>query len=59
MDIADFINEAPPSARLGMLNRYMQEEQLAAPIDMYRKSMQALLDHGSVERLEELPFLVH
>jgi len=57
MELADYVNVAPEGARLGPLNEYVVEERLASPIDMFRRSMLAVLAYGTEERLNSTPLL--
>jgi hypothetical protein len=57
MELADYVNSAPGEARLGLLNGYVAEERLASPIDMFRRSVLAVLAYGSDERLRATPLL--
>lgn len=57
MDIPDYVNELPPSSRVGPLAAMMVEEDLLAPIDMYRKAIFTILAYGTSARLTADPFL--
>ncbi|MDP1619359.1 hypothetical protein [Phenylobacterium sp.] len=57
MLIADYANEQPPGSRLGPLSDMMVEEDLAAPIDMYRAAIFRILNYGTAARLRGDPFL--
>ena len=57
MDIVDFANLSPPSSRLSVLDSYLREEDLSAPIDMYRIGVTNLLGYADVKELDENDFL--
>jgi hypothetical protein len=57
MDIADYVNDLPPSSRLGSLDDFLREEALASPVDMYQRSITQILRYGTRERLLESDFL--
>lgn len=52
MDISDYINELPPSSRIGPLERILREERLNSPIDSYRRSISQILEHGNEQTLD-------
>lgn len=57
MDISDYVNELPPSSRLGSLAAYLREEELESPVDMYLRSVAEILKHGTQQRLAESDLL--
>lgn len=57
MDVVDYVNELPPSSRLGSLRDYLREETLASPVDMYQYSIAQILHYGTPKRLSESEFL--
>lgn len=57
MDLADYVNELPPSARLGSLSSYMEEQELPTPIDMYRQGVSVILSYGTERKLKSQDFL--
>lgn len=57
MDLADYANDVPPSARLGVLSSYLSEQNVAAPIDMYRRGISEILGYGTPNRLRSASFL--
>jgi hypothetical protein len=57
MDAADYVNELPPSSRLGSLDDFLKEETLASPVDMYRRSIGQILQYGTQARLAESDFV--
>lgn len=56
-DIADYVNESAPTSRLGNLVNYLREEDLTAPIDMYKRSISNILQYATSDRLLEHDFL--
>lgn len=57
MEFSDYVNELPPSSRLGSLGDYLREETLGSPVDMYQRSAADILRYGTPRRLQESDFL--
>ena len=57
MEPADFVNESPPTAKIGALSNYLKEESARTPIDVYREGVAKILSYGTTERLSESDFL--
>jgi hypothetical protein len=57
MNVVDYVNELPPTSRLGPLGDYLREESLDAPVDMYYRSIREILRYGTPERLLDSDFL--
>lgn len=57
MDFVDYVNELPPSSRLGALGDYLSEVELGCPVDMYQRNVAKILLYGTQKRLAQSDFL--
>lgn len=57
MELSDFVNVSPPVAGISALRSYVEEKDLTAPIDVYRKGVRDILIFGSDELLKANDFI--
>lgn len=57
MHLSDYVNEGPPSARLGSLASYLKEDNYKSPIDMYRNGIKGILNYGTPSVLSSSDFM--
>lgn len=57
MDVADYVNENPPSSSLSSIADLLVEQSLVSPIDNYRQSVGEILAYGTEARLSSNDFL--
>ena len=57
MEAIDYVNELPPTSRVGPLHEFLHEETLDSPIDMYQRSVGKILHYGTEARLDQSDFL--